>query len=383
MLTGVLIFTLFSCNKVDNNVGFSHILDQKTYDSLEIEYNSLIDRIEKNGLGYGLDVFDNEIKHRPMAYGLVLSAESIRHQFTGQVPALDNCKSVFHWLKQNSDLNSNGIIGYGLADEWDAFGDGTTNATNLEYAITTGIVINGLLDYYSIAAQDERLEIVNLVKQCFEPYLGNQYRGVDGFFNYSLSDNDGYYDVFNPAIYLAGQMMRFSTLIDDNTLKNKLVNNAASQVDMIQDYILKDSNDGYYWMYGTYIDVPNDLVHTLYIIEGLKNYKMYGGDLNSLIVNNSTLHLSSFYVDKWYEYIVPELQTTERNTRLWALGMLLYHLADEREVGLIVDLLPQFINYRTENGEFTLRENDSRVLIRQETHLLYGLSKLLYSNHLF
>lgn len=372
---------LFSC-KSDDQAGFSHILGQQTYDSLSGEYISLITRLGNNGLGFGEDVFDKELKYRPMAQGLILSAEAIRYKQTRDVTALDNSRKIFKWLIENNDLNNNGITGYGLPDEWDAFGDGTTNSAYLEYTITTGIVINGLLDYYEFASQTEKLEIVSLVKKCFDPYLGNQNRGNDGFLTYSLGVNDQIYDVFNPAIYMAGQMMRFSSLTD-TSLSEELRVTASSQVDMIQNYIKVDSIGGYYWMYGTYIDIPNDLVHALYIIEGLKNYHKYGGNLDEVIINQSTLHLNLFHNDKWYEYISVELQTPERNTRLWALGMLLYHFADEKEVDSIMKLLSQFSAYRTENGEFKLKENDSRVLVRHEAHLLYGLSILLYSHHLF
>lgn len=352
----------------------------------ETNYINLVRLLNPVSPGSGIDYYNNEVKDRPMAYGLILSAETKRYKYTKNIDALKNAKNYFLWIKNNSDLNNNKISGYGLADEWDAFSDGTINPPNQEYTITTGIVINGLLDYYNIATELEKVEIITLVKGCVSPYLRSDNNSPDGLYTYSLNTNDENWSVFNPAIYLAGQMQRFSTIINNNKMRKELIENANKNISILLQHSLEnDSTKGMYWNYGIgehrVVNRPNDLVHALYILEGIKSYDDYNGKLiNSKTRKKAVSHLSEFKSkDLWYEFIIPEMQTEKRNSRLWALGMLLYTLSDQKKIGPVQnDLLIQISRYKLESGHYKFRLNDEKVMVRQEAHLLYGMSNFLY-----
>ena len=355
-------------------------------DVTETNYLNLVRLFNLDAPGSGIDYYNKEVKDRPMAYGLILSAESKRYKYTKTKDALKNAKNCFVWIKNNRDLNNNNIIGYGLADAWDAFSDGTVNPPNQEYTITTGIVINGLLDYYNIANDLEKVEIVNLVKGSISPYLSSSNNSPDGLYTYSLNTNDEKWSVFNPAIYLAGQMQRFSTIIDDSQMRKELIENANKNISiLLQHRFENDSTNGIYWNYGIgkhrVVNRPNDLVHALYIIEGIKSYDDHNGKfISSKARKKAVSHLSEFKSKGlWYEFIIPEMQTEKRNSRLWALGMLLYTLSDQSKIGPIQnDLLIQISRYKLESGHYKFRLNDDKVMVRQEAHLLYGMSNYLY-----
>jgi hypothetical protein len=196
-------------------------VSKKTSFSAMDVYKLMIQNLDSLFPGRGKDVFNDEIKDRCMAYGLILSSEVNRYNYTKDTTALWTLKRSGQWLIENSDLNKDGIHGYGLADSFDAFGDSTTNPQNQEYAITTGIVINGLLDWYEI--EDDslyRIKIKNVISKCIIPYLDSNYYTGRGLPMYSLNPNDKFYDVFNSSVYLTGQMKRFIAIAESDTLKN-------------------------------------------------------------------------------------------------------------------------------------------------------------------
>ena len=164
----VLLFLLASCSKQSSNQDYSTSLFYQ-------EYQDLIDNLNADFPGNGIDVFDNQLKDRPMAYGLLMSAEYNRYLHTRNTDAYLLVKKCGLWLMENSDLNNNGIIGFGLPDQWDAFKDNSINEAHHEYTITTAIVVKGLLDWYDIESNiNKRAEIKELVLSCLDPYLDNR-----------------------------------------------------------------------------------------------------------------------------------------------------------------------------------------------------------------
>ena len=343
-------------------------------------YFEILDCLDKNFPGRGIDVFDTKIKDRPMAYGILLSAEANRFRHTGELDALEFIRKCGDWLIENADLNRNGIFGYGLADPMDAFSDGYINPAHHEYTITTSFAVAGLLDWYQLEPDsDRKTTIYCTVRECLTPYLDGSWDSPLGIPSYSLNENDKKYDVYNPAAMLAAQLQRFSQITDEVLIKRSMSMKANKIISIILENALFDLKGNRYWKYGIQFQKPNDLVHAAYIVEGFRDYHLNEGSV-ALDLHSIMNHLLLFMSGKvWYEHIDKSRQNSKRNARLWALGMLLYSLARDKRFDLIdATLLTQLAVYKKNDGHFMLKTNDDRVLIRHEAHLMLGLSFYLF-----
>lgn len=345
----------------------------------EESYFEVLGNLDSLNPGKGVDIFDEDIKHRPMAYSLILRAEinRIKHTNDTNKNIIYNCGN---WLLKNADLDNDGTIGYGLPDEWDAFQDGTINPINQEYTITTAMVIGSLMDWLEIEPDSQKvLTINNTIYNCLKPYLTKEAKNEKGLLSYSLNPNDKKYCVYNPTAYMAGQMQRFSTLTKNDSLSNLLKEESNTLVNVLMKNSQKDKNGNIYWNYSQESQFPNDLVHMSYIIDGLRNYKNYGGSIDmswKKIIHHSSLFYFNY---KWYEYAENDKQNAIFNSRLWGLGMLMYTLSNEQEYDVIEKtIIPQLRNYKTRQGTFRFKENNSKLMIRQDAHLLLGLSYYLF-----
>lgn len=145
-INSITILVLLGCQSVEEKekVVINHeIYPRETY-------LNLLGNLNIELPGFGLDVHDSLKKNRPMAYGLILSAEANRYKYTKDPAALAMVRTCGKWLVKNSDLNQNGITGYGLSDPWDAFGDTSVNPIHQEYTITTAGVARALMDWSEI-----------------------------------------------------------------------------------------------------------------------------------------------------------------------------------------------------------------------------------------
>ena len=66
----------------------------------ETNYINLVRLLNPDALGSGIDYYNNEVKDRPMAYGLILSAETKRYKYAKNKDALKNAKNCFLWIKK-------------------------------------------------------------------------------------------------------------------------------------------------------------------------------------------------------------------------------------------------------------------------------------------
>jgi hypothetical protein len=123
------------------------------------------------------------------------------------------------------------------------------------------------------------------------------------------------------------------------------------------------------------------LVHALYIVEGLRTYRVHGGTgLDEELWRDIERHHADFEREGTYcEHIVKRMQTRKRNMRSWALGMLFVTLAEQHEGETLSQVMEtQLPRYLRADGGIAFRENDPAAYVRHETHVLYGLSRLLY-----
>lgn len=315
-----------------------------------------------------------------MAYALILSAEVQRVFHSNErSPWLD---ASAKWLIGNLDLDRDGIHGFGLADEWDAFQDGSTNPAHHEYTITTALVVKALLDLHAIDIDTlRRANTLEAVENCLRPYLDAEHDSPLGIPAYSLSSADRNYDVFNPAVFLAGQMQRFGSLpeTDRAGLWRK---RAQHIIHTVVDHAKHDPQGNIHWNYGVQqpLQRPNDLVHACYMIEGFRAFRDHGGKI-PLEWDRITGHLHSFNDDgEWNEYPLIDRKYKGYGPRLWALGILLHTLAMENfDQEQQEEFFGQLKKYHKGAGEFKLKPDDERTLVRHEAHLLFGLATFLYN----
>ena len=367
-----LLILLFSCSQME-----TELLEPV---SPNVAYDNILDGFNSESLGKGVDVFNSVPRHRPMAYGLILSAEANRFRQTGDLNAKENAISCLNWLMKNTDRNANDIQGFGLADSWDAFTDGSMNPAHHEYTITTALAIKGMIDWLEVEEDSAlRSQIANSIEDCFTPFVDETYYSSIGIPGYSISEEDLNYNVFNPAMFLAGEMQRYSQIHVNSEMVSVLENKASQIISITEQHALTDPDGNYYWNYGVEVDRPNDLVHACYVIEGFRTYREYGGTLG-LDFSKIENHLVQFYGQgEWLEHPGFREVSTSQSTRLWALGMVMYTLAESNKNGMIEgSLLDQLSAYKREDGTFRFRKEDDRKMVRQSAHLLLGLSAFLY-----
>jgi len=372
---GIIIITILYL------VALGTISDSKNLPP-ETLYQTLVLEVDKN-LGRGLDVFNNEINDRPMAYGLILSSYAREYSSSNKIKRMQKLTKCGEWLLENHDLDDDGISGYGLADSWDAFGDGSINPAHQEYTITTAIVIDGLLDWLEWDANAPKSEIITRIDDLLVPYLSGEFNSPSGLYSYSLNHNDVPFDVFNPAAYLAGQIQRFSHVKSDNQKEKEILQNEADRIISILLKFKRETEDGvWYWGYTADSKKHNDLVHSLYIVEGMRQYIKYDGKLKHEIKFTNVKNIvRNFFIDGHFREVYYKRSVQKDPVRLWALGMLLYFLAEEPMSPVYTESLLKDLNkYNLPDGGFSWKPGTQNKYIRHDAHLLLGLSHYLFKS---
>jgi hypothetical protein len=341
------------------------------------DYAKLVSSFNKSNPGSGRDILSEEEKDRPMAYGLILSALAHHHKVIQSDVYITEMRNCGDWLLKNSDLDEDNIRGFGLADAWDAFGDGSINPPHQEYTITTAIAIKGLLDWLDADTEAPRDKIKLTVSSLLRPYLSGSQNSPSGIYSYSLNSNDLGYNVFNPAAFLAGQMQRYSQITED---EKEIIQNEADRImRLLTKNHLLDHDSNWFWNYGqsNRLERPNDLIHAIYIMEGIREYSKYNGrESDKLIWPLIRGHLFAFFKNqRWCEH--PDRSDCHnKKVRLWAMGMLLYFLSTEKDMPseYMEILLDQLTEYRMSDGGFS----DDKDYVRHDAHLLLGMSYYLF-----
>jgi hypothetical protein len=321
---------------------------------------------------------------------MVLAAELNRLR-AGELPERDRAliRTAGQWLLDHCDEDGDGIVGWGLPFSWDAYGDSTTNPAHTEYTITTGIVVNALLNWADndFAAPQER--IVTTVGRALAPYLDGRFASPSGLFAYSLDANDLRYDCFNPAAYLAGQMQRFSHYVVDRGLQARIGQASDRVMGILLASRKTDPDGGCYWSYSLQEDnVPNDLPHASYIIDGIRHYMDSGGTLSPSFDWEAVYgHLRSFSSkdhSRWHAFPAFSGIERDRPPRLYDLGMALYLFSRyDTEPERARALASTVCSYGGDGGRYAKwprsskpgREAGGDLIVQEyEAYLLMGLS---------
>ncbi|MEL7548346.1 hypothetical protein AAGV37_00630 [Pseudomonas protegens] len=255
----------------------------------------VISSIDHDHPGRGVaDYPSDEPVDVPKSYAMILlgAVEEAREQKRQSVNEFGS--KAGKWLINNADANGDGVIGWGVPIAWDAYGDGSVNPENTEYAISTAIVVDALLGWVDYVDDKQKQEILALVERALEPYLPSNMRTPAGLLPYSLLVQDRKYDTFNSAVYLAGQMQRYAEITKRPELRDDLRSAADATMAVLIQHKKNTPNSGsWYWDYSIQEDSPNDLPHAGYIIEGILTY----------IANNGRL-ASSFDKDKVFSHLM-------------------------------------------------------------------------------
>lgn len=300
-------------------------------------YGELLAVFPEDRQGYGKDWFMQVVDHQPMTYGLVLSAEAIHLQRAPGEESRRRVKKAARWLMDNRDLDGDGWPGWGIPQPWDAWSDGTTNAPNQPYTITTAIVLDGLLDAMDARSlwsaneiQEMRALAIEVVMRWCRKLWSNGYGG--GFFWYSPSRNDEIFGVNAPAMFLSG-MIRLSR-DHKQALRPDQLALIQSRADQLARAIVStvELRDGQpFWLYAPLPNKannrrPNDLLHHCYTLWGIERYRDCGGRVPLPWTREGAIRSAERF---WREGKLCEY--TEKDSpgqspapaRLWSAGMML------------------------------------------------------------
>lgn len=260
----------------------------------EQAYRDLRSRLNTAAPGRGVaDYGDFPIADIPKSYAMIVIAELERKEHHPEHP-LELAIRSGQWLLDHFDENKDGIPGWGIPISWDAYGDGSVNPANTEYCISTAIVVRALLDWMEVDASAPQSRIKDTVSAVLSRWSDPAIRSQSGLLPYSLMESDRRYDTFNPASYLAGQMQRYSAIAPPQ-LANRLRSASDASMQVLLDQKRIDANGDWYWMYSIQENIPNDLAHAVYIMDGISSYVNHGGRLGDQFnMQRVTSHLRMF-----------------------------------------------------------------------------------------
>jgi len=210
---------------------------------------------------------------QPMTEGLLLSAKSIEAAACGckTTPDLDRAALA---LLDGSDADGDGMIGWGLPQEYDAFGDNSTNPAGHEYTITTAVVLNGLLDYRPLAPPAVRMRIDDTVRMVAETWTTRVWNDEEGFYWYSPAESDRV-ATMNVTSMMAGVLTRAAATVALPPATRATVDRQAGKVIAL---LTRSATAGVpFWRYTvTETARTEDLMHHIYTVHGVEMIRAAG-----------------------------------------------------------------------------------------------------------
>jgi hypothetical protein len=343
------------------------------YNSLDAEFPGR-DPADSQG-DSGMDI--------PNTYATILLAEVNRRR-KNLLPEQSNLAFVAgEWLLRNSDLNGDGVIGWGRPNSWDAFSDGSINSAHTEYSISTGLVVQALLDWMDCFDDAPRGEILAVITSALRPYTHKENLTPTRMIPYSLQMSDRGYDVFNSAAYLAGQMQRFSRITTDVSFAQLLQKTADQTMMQILVQARHSSDSGsWYWNYFTGKPKKNDLVHAAFTVEGILSYIENGGNLK----NEFDVDLIIQYFHEFYDYDSSQFMAhTEFNkgpARISGIGMLMRLTSKIPQLRFLqkplLDTLPNYCTTEGRYAKYPIAFQEPPEIVKDyEAYLYAGLISIL------
>lgn len=368
---------------------------------LEARYRELLAGFPEDRQGFGLDADKNAdgpeaiTDHQPMTYGFLLSAEARRFGFDRNEESARRVRKAARWLLDNRDLDGDGKPGWGLPQAWRAWGH-EPNPHHQPYTITTGIVVNGLLDalalcdFWSVAERDEILTLCVRVanRWCMELW-SEGYGG--GYFWYSPSKLDDIFGVNAPSMFLGSLARLLHDHADRFTTADRRL--AERRCDALAQAIVNtmQPHDGQpFWHYAP---IPNklnsekfeDVMHHVYTLWGIESYRDAGGKVALPWTRAQALaSLDHFWMDGSVTENDQDLpnhgKPDPRPARVCGAGMLLWGyaaLGNPRRAADVVEWCDRQCGPWPRLRHSPIAGPDT-VYPRDCSHVLVGLARLLY-----
>jgi hypothetical protein len=346
--------------------------------------------------GFGIDPGQTEEPlYYPMTYALYASAEAHRALITEDQPALQNAILAASWLVEHNDLDGDGQIGWGLPFAWDAGGDGSINPAHTEYAITTALVIQGLLDTWDALDKlgDQVAELKPLLIEnatggfiTFQDEYDNTPAGL--IFGYSTEPQDSFH-VINSSAMLVGQFQRLASYPIAEDIKEQIESLTGSGFDYLKNHKHIDSSGVIFWNYSEDvpkggISRPNDSCHEMYTLQGIWDYQLYNQGADVLLQKEDIAqNIQRFLEESWVrelpqgpEYPDSYQDILDHQARIWGIGYLLY-LSSRLELNYLADSIYNILATKYEQpGILILRpgSGDMNLYPRFVAHALLGLA---------
>ncbi|MEZ5482021.1 MAG: hypothetical protein R3E73_07505 [Porticoccaceae bacterium] len=337
-------------------VSGGELTDKELEEKILSHLKKLYQRFSPAKPGFGLtDYSKNDQEDIPKAYAKILMAELTRGSISSLSELNDIGVNAGYWLLNNSDLNADGVQGWGVPIAWDAYGDGSINAAHTEYTITTAIVLDALIEWYLAPVSAPKTQVMQQILDAVEPYLNSAVLSSSGLLPYSLRDVDRKYNTFNPAAYLAGQLQRLSLLVKDVELSERLSSVAdMTMLALYQNHLINGETGSWYWYYSIEEHVPNDLPHASYIIDGINTYIENSGRYSDKFdIGQIRSHLHEF-VDGSRVRVWPLFRKdVAMSARSYDLGMALYLTCSYPELkNLSKKYIAAVDGYLSESGKY-------------------------------
>jgi hypothetical protein len=363
----------------------AHIVHSLTPSSTSLEQlqRELRSRFDPNFPGRGItDYPGNTSDDVPKAYAMILKAELLApRQDQSGLSVL--AKASARFLMDHSDERKDGFPGWGVPIAWDPYGDGSINPAHTKYTISTAIVIDALLNWLEADLEAPRQDVIKLIHGAILPYLQEDVLSPSGLMPYSLEPVDRPYSTFNPAALMAGVLQRFSSIESDPVSKARM-RELADKTVAAHIAHKRLTETAWYWHYSLNEEVPNDLAHAGYIMEGLRLYVEHGGRLaGQLDLGAIERHLSDF-IDPALGRIMawPNFrQDTNTPARSYDLGLGLYLVCKLRDQNLRSAYTAALSDYRNAAGaylKYPSRAGQPDLAVREyEAYILLGLAQCL------
>ena len=178
-------------------------------------------------------------------------------------------------LLDGSDADGDGVAGWGLPQELDAFADGTVNPRDHEYSITTALVIHALLDYRPLGSDATQRRIDGAVSLVAETWTTRFWDEEGSFYWYSPTDRIA---TININAMMAGALARASLSTDLQPGVRAAVHGQAE--DVIRFLGAQATGGRPFWRYGLReTDKTQDLVHHAYTLIGIEWLRAAGHEI--------------------------------------------------------------------------------------------------------
>lgn len=322
----------------------------------------LLPKIDLKHPGYGFDHYAKATVHNAEAYAIMASV------FT-QLGMREAAQNSAEWLVQNGIKP--GGFGWGIPFAWDAFGDGTINPQETIYGVSVALAARALLD---VCEAFGHTDYCNAAFAALDHYMRFWTGESDGgYFWYSNQKHDAI-DVHNVNALLAAQYARAGKISGRPDFM-QIADQAARHI-----WRSRVENElGIWWPYSSQNTIPNDLVHAVMMIEGMREYSKYGG--------------GDFPIDRMHQYLnlflseqkIPEFarhqelpkDLLKRPARVWGVSALITETASINSPQIIARTLSLLGRYQEPSGNYRLTPEKSETAPLFDAYAARALATVL------